>query len=138
MHLKFLPTARARPARRSTISSASGTPRGTGARASKSSAGIRTMVAAVADSLEFERRYTPAVIAWAPEDRPTDEQIEAVRDEFEKTAWAGLEPDRYGHLGAGITVHGDDRVRQYATADGGSVRRERTCGSGCGVFVGIQ
>ncbi|MCY3808960.1 MAG: hypothetical protein OXG58_05980 [Gemmatimonadetes bacterium] len=29
------------------------------------------MVAAVADSLDFERRYTSAVIAWAPEDRPT-------------------------------------------------------------------
>ena len=28
------------------------------------------MVAAVADSLDFERRYTSAVIAWALEDRP--------------------------------------------------------------------
>ncbi len=53
------------------------------------------MVAAVADSLDFERKYTSAVIAWAPEDRPTEEQIEALLDEFEKTAWAGLEPDRY-------------------------------------------
>ena len=53
------------------------------------------MVASVADSLDFERKYRSVVIAWAPEDRPTDEQIEAVLDEFEKTAWAGLEPDRY-------------------------------------------
>ena len=53
------------------------------------------MVAAVADSLDFEHRYTSGVIAWAPDDQPTDEQIEAVVDEFEKTAWAGLEPDRY-------------------------------------------
>ena len=53
------------------------------------------MVAAVADSLEFERKYTSAVIAWAPDDRTTDAQIEAVVDEFEKTAWAGLGPDRY-------------------------------------------
>ena len=53
------------------------------------------MVAAVADSLEFERKYTSVVIAWAPDDRPTDAQIEAVLDEFERTAWAGLEPDRY-------------------------------------------
>ena len=51
-------------------------------------------VAAVADSLDFERKYRSAVIAWAPEDKPADEQIEAVLDEFEKTAWAGLEPDR--------------------------------------------
>ena len=52
-------------------------------------------VAAVADALEFEHKYTSGVIAWAPEDRPTDAQIEAVLDKFEKTAWAGLEPDRY-------------------------------------------
>ena len=52
-------------------------------------------VAAVADPLEFGRRYTSVVIAWAPDDQPTDAQIRAVLDEFEKTAWAGLEPDRY-------------------------------------------
>ena len=52
-------------------------------------------VAAVADALEFEHKYTSGVIAWAPEDRPTDAQIEAVLDKFEQTAWAGLEPDRY-------------------------------------------
>ena len=52
-------------------------------------------VAAVADTLPFDHKYTSGVIAWAPEDKPTEEQIEAVLDEFEKTAWAGLEPDRY-------------------------------------------
>ena len=46
-------------------------------------------VAAVADPLEFEHKHTSVVIAWAPEDRPTDEQIGAVLDEFEKTAWTG-------------------------------------------------
>ena len=51
------------------------------------------MVAAIADSLEFEHKYTSGVIAWSPDDGPTDEQIEAVLDEFETTAWAGLEPD---------------------------------------------
>ena len=53
------------------------------------------MVAAVADTLEFEHKYTAGVIAWAPEDQPTDAQIDAVLDKFEQTAWAGLEPDRY-------------------------------------------
>ena len=52
-------------------------------------------VAAVADSLEFEHKYTSGVIAWAPEDAPSDAQIGKVVDEFEKTSWAGLEPDRY-------------------------------------------
>ncbi len=70
------------------------------------------MVAAVADSLEFEHRYTSGVIAWAPDDHPTDEQIEAILDAFEKTAWAGLEPDRYAWAavlhreeGGGAHVH---------------------------------
>ena len=70
------------------------------------------MVAVVADSLDFERKYRSAVIAWAPDDRPTDEQIEAVLDEFEKTAWAGLEPDRYAwtavlhrERGGGVHAH---------------------------------
>ena len=74
--------------------------------------GNPNMVAAVADSLDFEHRYTSGVIAWAPDDQPTDEHIEAVVDEFEKTAWAGLEPDRYAWTavlhreeGGGAHVH---------------------------------
>ena len=52
-------------------------------------------VAAVADSLEFDHKYTSGVIAWAPEDRPSDRDIDRVLDEVEQTAWAGLAPDRY-------------------------------------------
>ena len=70
------------------------------------------MVAAVADTLEFEHKYTAGVIAWAPEDQPTDAQIESVLDKFEQTAWAGLEPDRYSwtavehrERGGGVHVH---------------------------------
>ena len=69
-------------------------------------------VAAVADALPFEHRYTSGVIAWAPEDEPTDKQIEAVVDAFEKTAWAGLDFDRYAwtavlhrERGGGAHVH---------------------------------
>ena len=69
-------------------------------------------VAAVADSLAFEHKYRSAVIAWSPEDWPTDGQIEAVLDEFEKTAWAGLDADRYSwtavlhrERGGGVHVH---------------------------------
>ncbi len=66
----------------------------------------------MADTLDFERKYRSAVIAWAPEDKPSDEQIEAVLDEFEKTAWAGLEQDRYAWAAVllrkrGGGVHGD-------------------------------
>ena len=47
------------------------------------------MVAAVADSLDFEHKYTSGVIAWAPDDQPTDEQIGAVLDAFEETGLGG-------------------------------------------------
>ena len=68
------------------------------------------MGATVADTLQFEHKYTPGVIAWAPEDKPSDAQINRVVDEFEKTAWAGLEPDCYSwaavqHREAGGGVH---------------------------------
>ena len=55
-------------------------------------------VAAVADSLEFERKYTSGVIAWSPEDAPSDAKIDRVVDEFEKTALggAGTGPLRLG------------------------------------------
>ncbi len=74
--------------------------------------GDPNQVAAVADTLAFEHRYTSGVIAWAPEDEPTDAEIEAVVDAFEDTAWAGLERDRYAwtavlhrERGGGAHVH---------------------------------
>ncbi len=51
-------------------------------------------VALVADDLDFKHKYTSGVIAWAPEDQPNDKQIDQVLQEFEATAWAGLEPER--------------------------------------------
>ena len=66
-------------------------------------------VADVADALQFEHKCTSGVIAWAPEDNPSDAQIGRVVDEFEKTAWAGLEPDRY----AWAAVKGSSLVRTH-------------------------
>ena len=63
-------------------------------------------VAALADSLDFKNKYTSAVIAWSPEDRPTDEQIGQTLDEFERFAWAGMEPDRYAWC---AVQHRDDQ-----------------------------
>ena len=54
-------------------------------------------VAQVADSLDFKNRYTSGVIAFAPEDNPTDEQIKQVIDDFEGTAFAGLSRDRVAY-----------------------------------------
>ena len=51
-------------------------------------------VARVADSLTTQHRYTSGVVAWSVEDAPTEDQIDAVLTDFEKLAWAGLDPDR--------------------------------------------
>ena len=64
-------------------------------------------VAAVADALEFEQKYTSAVIAWAPEDQPSDAQVDRVVDEFEDTAWPGLAADRYAWT---AVRHREDRA----------------------------
>ena len=68
--------------------------------------------AAAADALQFKHRYTSGVLAWAPEDRPTDVQVGRALDEFERTAWAGLDRDRYAwtavlhrESGGGVHVH---------------------------------
>ena len=42
------------------------------------------------------RKYSHAILAWAPEDQPTPEQIDAVLDDFEKWVYAGLDPARSG------------------------------------------
>ena len=86
-----------------------------------------------ADSLEFERKYTSAVIAWAPDDRPTDAQIEAVLDEFEKTARAGLEPGRYSwmavlHRERGGGVHVQVLAAQCDLETGRSLTLRRPAG----------
>ena len=76
-------------------------------------------VADVADSLEFEHKYTAGLFAWAPEDQPSDWQIDKVLEEFEKTAWAGLEPDRYAWS---AVQHRDARGGVPRACAGGALR----------------
>ena len=61
--------------------------------------------AMVTDSLTFEQKYTSGVIAWHKDDDPTPEEIQAVLDDFERTAFAGLEKDQYHFL---AVMHVDD------------------------------
>jgi len=49
------------------------------------------------DSLEFKQKYSSAVIAFHPDDNPTDEQINEAIDSFVAIAFAGLEPDQYDY-----------------------------------------
>lgn len=70
------------------------------------------LVARVADGLPFRHKYTSAVISWAPEDAPSDAEISRTLDEFERLAWAGLDPSRrcwsavlHREAGEGCHVH---------------------------------
>ena len=49
----------------------------------------------VVDSLEYRNPYSSAVIAFGPDDQPTEEQIEEVIEGFKRTAWPGLEDDDF-------------------------------------------
>lgn len=46
------------------------------------------------DSLDFRWKYTSGVIAFAPDDTPSDEDIREIMEDFENLAFAGLEKDR--------------------------------------------
>ena len=64
-------------------------------------------VTAVADSLEFKHRYRSAVIAWHKDDKPTIEQMQEVLDDFERIAFAGLEPNQYCYY---AVMHDNDHI----------------------------
>lgn len=53
------------------------------------------LVADLAESLSFVHRYTSGVISWHAEDDPSQEEVQAVLDDFERVAFAGMAPDQY-------------------------------------------
>ena len=53
------------------------------------------MTGLLADSLLFRNRLTRCIIAWAPKDRPTKNETENFLLDFERLAWAGIEPVDY-------------------------------------------
>ena len=57
--------------------------------------GDPALVARQIDSLSTVHRYTSAVIAWGPTDNPSDAEIEAVLDDFERVSFAGLQTQQY-------------------------------------------
>lgn len=60
---------------------------------------------AICNASPHEWKYTSGVIAWSKDDAPTPAQIQEVLTEFEKHAFAGLDPSQY-HLFA--VQHTDD------------------------------
>lgn len=61
---------------------------------------------AITESLDFDYRYSSAVIAWSKQDNPSDAQIQETLDQFEKHAFADLDPTRY-HMNAVLHVAQD-------------------------------
>ena len=95
MHLKFLARGTGSAAAAAAYLLAKRDAAGTERAAVEVLRGDPLEVARVADGLPFKYVYTSGVIAWSLEDNPPRAEIEWVLDEFEKTAWAGLERDRY-------------------------------------------
>ena len=95
MHLKFLARGTGSAAAAAAYLLAKRDAAGTERAAVEVLRGDPLEVARVADGLPFKYLYTSGVLAWSPEDAPTRAEIERVLDEFEETAWAGLDRDRY-------------------------------------------
>ncbi len=74
--------------------------------------GDPVLFAALADSLPFLQRYTSAVISWAAEEAPTEDEIDGVLDDFEKLAFAGLDRQDV-HLTAVLHREADGSVHVH-------------------------
>lgn len=60
--------------------------------------GDAAMTRSLIDSSQNEWKYTSGVIAFHADDAPTEAQQQQVMDDFERLAFAGLEPDQYNIL----------------------------------------
>ena len=49
---------------------------------------------ALIDTLDTKWKFTAGVLSWHPDDEVTPEQEQALMDDFERVAFAGLEPDQ--------------------------------------------
>ena len=62
------------------------------------------------DNTSNKYRYTSGVIAFHADDAPTEEQQQQVMDDFERLAFAGLEPDQYDILWVRHTHEGNTEL----------------------------
>ncbi len=56
------------------------------------------IVRMVIGSTDRKWKYTSGVLSWAPEDQVSPETEKKIMEDFEKTAFAGMEPDQYSVL----------------------------------------
>ena len=52
-------------------------------------------VGEIADGLNSKNKFVHGIIAWAPTDQPTTEQIDQVLDTYESVVFAGIDQQRY-------------------------------------------
>ncbi len=57
--------------------------------------GSPKLVEEVAASLTFTEKYKSAVVAWAPRDIPTDDELQQFLDDFAQVSFAGLDQTRF-------------------------------------------
>lgn len=105
MHIKFLSHGTGDPHRAATYLLATHDHAGRQRGAVSVLRGSPLLVAEVAAGLTTVHRYTSGVISWAREDEPSGDEIGAVVDDFERTAFAGLEADQYSWC---VVQHTDD------------------------------
>ena len=53
------------------------------------------LVADLAESLSFVHRYTSVMINWHIDDDPSEAEVMGVLEDFERVAFAGMDPDQY-------------------------------------------
>lgn len=68
------------------------------------------MVERLIDSSSNEWKYSSGVVAFGNTDSPTEDEVRDVMDDFEKTFFAGLEPDQYSCLWVRHTHEGNTEL----------------------------
>lgn len=104
MHIKFLPHGTGDPKKAADYLTGPLDHNGVGRAVVRVLRGDPQMVARLAGSLKTVQRYTSGVISWHLEDEPTDGEIDALLVDFERVAFAGLQPHQYSWS---AILHGD-------------------------------
>ena len=95
MHIKFLPYGTGNPQKAVTYLLSLHDHNGVVRPDVRVLRGNPKLVAEVAKTLSFVHRYTSGMISWHVDDDPSDEEVQAVLDDFDRAAFAGMEPDQY-------------------------------------------
>jgi hypothetical protein len=98
MLLKFLPHGKGDPKRAVQYLIKDHDHKGTQRTAISVLEGDPNEFARIADSIPRAHKYTSGVLAFAPEDKPTPEQIEAVLADFRRHALAGVDEEGGGYM----------------------------------------